>query len=168
MSQENSYGLLLDAKNLKLQRSYFLEMVRLLGIYVIYRAPRKDKHWTNYQEIESNYENPLLIGCIFHEHPDQRSLKKLGWMTELQENESVISVGYDTPNLQVGSLIIVPSGIDNTQGRLFRITRLENTMIYPESISCTCVPEYETDFSSTLTDHKNNSLNLLVEEQDNL
>jgi hypothetical protein len=167
MSQEN-YGILLNEKNIKLQRAYFLEMVRLLGINVIYRAPKKNKHWTNYQEIESNYEDPKVIGCIFHEHPDQKSLKKLGWMTELQDNESVISVGYDTPSLQVGSLIIVPSGIDNTQGRLFRITRLSNTMIYPESISCTCVPEYETDFSETLTNHQTNSLNILCEESDNL
>lgn len=53
-------------------------MVKLHGIYVIYRAPKPDKHYTTYAEIESNYEDPILIGCIFHDHPDQRTLKKMG------------------------------------------------------------------------------------------
>lgn len=166
--QNNSYGLLLNEHNIKLQRTYFQEMVRLLGVYVVYRAPRKDKHWTQYQEIESNYENPILVGCIFNEHPDQKSLKKMGWVSELQDNESLISLGYETENLQAGCLIVIPSSYDNTKGRLFRIVRMSNIMIYPASITCVCVPEYETEFEPVLTDHETSSLNLLIEEEDNL
>lgn len=168
-SQNNSYGLLLDESNIKLHRFYFKEMVRLIGIFVIYRAPRKDKHWTMYQEIESNYQEPLLVGCIFHEHPDQKSLKKMGWVSELQEEESLISLSYDTPDLQVGSLIVVPSSIDKTQGRLFRITALSNIMIYPSSITCVCVPEYDDILPKGMVDdHSKGSLTLLAEEEDNM
>ena len=162
----NSYGLLLDEQNIKLQRKYFQEMVRLLGVYVIYRAPKKDKHWTTYWEIESNYQPPISLGCIFNEHPDQKSLKKMGWMSELQEQESLISVGYDTPDLQVGSLIIVPSSFDNTQGRLFRIVKMSNIMIYPASITCVCVPEFETNMDKQWLENEMESIQLVVEEHD--
>jgi hypothetical protein len=56
-----NYGALYDEHNLKLQRGYFKEMTRLIGINVLYRAPKENKHWTTYQEIESNYEDPILI-----------------------------------------------------------------------------------------------------------
>ena len=164
-----NYGYLYDEHNLKLHRTYFQEMVRLIGIYVIYRSPKKDKHWTTYQEIDGNYNAPIVIGCIFNEHPDQRSLKKMGWVSELQTNESIINVGYDTPNLQVGSLIIIPSGIDNTQGRLFRITAISNIMIYPASITCVCVPEYYDEMPSTVVEETSHtSLQFLDEEEDNM
>jgi len=97
-------------------------MVRLLGINCIYRAPKKDKHWTTYTEIDSNYEKPIIVGCLFNEHIDQRTMKKLGWVSELSEQVATITVPYDTPQLQVGALFLVPSGIDNSQGRLFRVT----------------------------------------------
>jgi hypothetical protein len=29
------------------------------------------KHWTVFTEITSNYYDPIQVGCIFHEHPDQ-------------------------------------------------------------------------------------------------
>lgn len=71
------YGFLLNS-GIKLHRQYFNEMVKLLGIQVIYRAPRKDKHYTTYTEIESNYQPAELVGCIFDEHPQQQTLKKMG------------------------------------------------------------------------------------------
>lgn len=164
-----NYGALYDEHNLKLQRGYFKEMTRLIGINVLYRAPKENKHWTTYQEIESNYEDPILIGCIFHEHPDQRSLKKMGWVSELQDTESLISVAYDTPHLQVGSLIVIPSGIDNADGRLFRITQLSNIMMYPASITCACVPEYYDELPQSISeDFADMSLPFLTEEEDNM
>ena len=44
---EQKYGQLLN-QNIKLHRQYFREMCKLLGIYVIYRAPRPDKSYTTY------------------------------------------------------------------------------------------------------------------------
>ena len=163
-----NYGTLLHGSDIKLHRRWFEEMAKLLGVRVIYRAPREDKHWTTYGEIESNYYEPILINCIFEEHPNQWTMKKLGWDHELQENQSIISVGYDTPKLQVGSLFIVPSSLDNTSGRVFRVTAMSTTMIYPSSITCRLAPEYENTFSSASFDHSHDSFNLLNREEEHL
>ena len=85
MDMKEKYGLLLNGNNIKIHRQYFKEMVRLIGVQTIYRAPRPSKSWTTYAEIDSNYFNPILVGCIFDEHPTQRTLKKMGWVSELQD-----------------------------------------------------------------------------------
>ena len=59
MEQQNNYGLLLHKSDITLHRKWFKEMAKLLGIKVIYRAPRPDKHYTTYAEIESNYYEPI-------------------------------------------------------------------------------------------------------------
>lgn len=166
LSNNNNYGILLDEQNIKLHRFYFEEMCNLIGIKVLYYAPRADKHWTTYAEIKSNYYDPILVGCIFEDHPNQYTMKKLGWDSELQENASLISVPYDLEKLQVGSIFVVPSGIDNSKGRVFRVVSMRNSMIYPSSITCEIVPEYENTFSSDQYDFKNSSFNLLNDESE--
>jgi len=61
---ENNYGLLIN-KDIKLHRNYFQEMVKLLGINCIYRGLKPGKKWTKYAEIDANYNEPLLVGCVF-------------------------------------------------------------------------------------------------------
>lgn len=160
---EMNYGLLLN-QDAKLHRNYFIEMTKLIGINVIYRSPKKDKHYTNYAEIDSNYNPPKLVGCIFDEHPTQQTLKKIGWVSELQDNSSIIHVPYDLDNLQQGALFIIPSGIDNAKGRLFRVVKLSNIVAYPASMACEIVPEYENVFNNNAFEHSNDSFNLLDEE----
>lgn len=166
MENEKNYGLLFNEKGMKLHRFYFKQMCKLIGAKVIYRANRPNKHWTNYAEIESNYYEPILVDCIFNEFPDQKTMRKLGWVAELDTNASLISVPYDTPNIQVGALFIIPSGIDNAQGRLFRVTKMSNIMIYPSSITCELVPEYADTFSDSSYIHTDDSFNLLNKEED--
>ena len=165
--EQKKYGLLLN-DTIKIQRQYFEEMVSLIGVYCVYMAPKKDKHWTTYAEIESNYEQPEQVGCIFQEHPDQKTMKMLGWVSELQNDASIISVPYSLKDkgLQVGALFIVPSAMDNTNGRLFRVVEISNEMVYPSSITCKLVPEYEDTFDKSLFEHSDNSFNLLREEGD--
>lgn len=166
--QAPKYGLLLN-NDIKLHRGYFDEMIRLLGIQVIYRAPLPDKHYTTYAEIESNYAEPILVGCIFDEHPTQQTLKKMGWVAELQQNSSFIHVPYDLPNLQQGALFIVPSGIDNARGRLFRVVSMSTSMVYPASITCEIVPEYENTYvPETNDDYVHSTDTLLNEEQETM
>ena len=138
------YGILLNP-DAKLHRKYFEEMIKLQGIYVIYRSPKPDKHYTTYNEIESSYNEPILVGCIFDDHPTQKTLRKMGWAAELQENASIIHVPYDLPDIQVGALFEVPSGLDNGKGRLFRVISMSNIMIYPASLSCEIALEYESN-----------------------
>lgn len=164
--EENKYGLLLSP-DIKLHRRYFEEMTKLLGITVIYRALKPNCSYTTYAEIEANYEKSIPVGCIFTEHPDQKTLKKMGWVSELQEGASIIHVPYDLKGIQRGCLFIVPSGLDNAEGRVFRVTKLSNSIVYPASISCEIVPEYEDTYEPELNSFHNTSFNLLNEEEDN-
>lgn len=164
MMEPTSTGLLLDPNNIKLHRKWFIEMTKLIGVNVLYMAPLPGKKYTTYAEVLANYSKPQLVGCIFQEHPDQRTMKKMGWDAELQDGESIIHVPYDLKDLQVGCLFIVPSGIDCAKGRLFRVTELSNIMIYPASIMCKIVPQYEDNYDRGLLDHQTNSFNLLEEE----
>lgn len=160
---DNRYGRLITP-DIKLYRKWFDEMVRLIGIQVVYKAPRKDKHWTSFAEIESNYQPSIVIGCIFDEHPTQQTMKKIGWVSELQKDSSLIHIAYDTPDIQQGALFIVPSGLDDGKGRLFRCVKLTNSIVYPASIACEIVPEYEDTYQNTNNDFMHSSFNLLNEE----
>lgn len=163
MSDEQRYGTLLTP-DIKIYRKFFDELVKLQGIKVVYWAPRKDKHYTLHGEIKSNYQEPEVIGCLFQEYPDQKSMRKKGWVVELEEGSSLISVPYDLHDLQRGALFAVPSGIDNSTGRLFRVTQLLNTMIYPSSITCEIVPEYEDTLPESKMDRQYQDFNLLAQE----
>lgn len=160
-------GYLINEQDVKLHRKYFEEMCDMIGIKVIYKAPRKDKKYTQYGEFDTNYYEPLLVGCIFEEHPQQQTMKKLGWVSELDAGKSIIHVPYNLPELQEGALFIIPSGIDNAQGRVFRLIKLSNIMLVPASITCEIAPEYDTSFDRTqLEDFKRTDFNLLNEEEE--
>ena len=93
-NKEQKFGVLLTP-DMKIHRKYFQEMVKLLGIQVIYYAVNPGQKYTSYAELKTTHQAPELVGCIFTEHPDQRSMKKLGWISELQDDASVIHVPYD-------------------------------------------------------------------------
>ena len=162
----STYGLLINKEDILLQRSYFNELVTMLGVQVKHRAPRPSKTYTTYAEIQSNYFEPETVGCIFTEHLDQRTMKNLGWNAELTTDSAVISVPYDLNGVQHGSLFYIPSAFDNTQDRLFRVVEMSSIMIYPASLTCRLVPEYDNTFSDNLYDHKRNSFNLLRGEEE--
>lgn len=136
------YGILLTPE-IKLHRQYFKEMTKLLGINCIYKAPMPDKTFDKHGDLDTDYYPGQVVGVIFQDHPDQKTLKKMGWVAELQENSSIIHVPYDLPGIQVGALFIIPSGIDGAQGRVFRVISMQNIMVYPASIACEVAPEYE-------------------------
>ena len=142
MNPDNKYGMLLTPE-IKLHRKYFLEMAKLLGIQLIYKAPLPGKTFDEHGDLNANYYPGQVVFGIFQDHPDQKTLKKMGWVAELQENSSIIHVPYDLPNLQVGALFIIPSGIDKAEGRVFRVISMQNIMVYPASIACEIAPEYE-------------------------
>lgn len=164
LETDSNYGLLLT-KDIKLHRKYFKEMCKLIGIKVVY-YPTYNKDYTTYTEIINDKTcKPMVIGCIFEEHPTQQTMKKIGWVSELQESASIIHVDYDLPNLQQGSLFVIPSGIDKAQGRLFRVSRLTNSIVYPATITCEIVPEYENTFSNSQLDFKHSDFNVLYGEE---
>ena len=143
--EHQKYGTLLTP-DIRIWRQYFREMCKLIGIRVLFRAPKPGKKYTSYAEMDANYFPPVLVGCIFDEHPSQQTLRKMGWMSELDENSSFIHVDYDLKGLQQGALFIIPSGLDDGNARLFRVVKMATSMVYPASIVCEIVPEYVDNF----------------------
>ena len=160
---DSKFGVLLTP-DIKIHRRYFNEMVKLIGIQCIYYPVCNDDKYTSVAEFKTHHQAPELVGCIFDEHPTQQTLKKMKWLSELQEGASIIHVPYDLHDIQTGCLFVIPSGLDNADGRLFRVTRMSNIMIYPASIACEIVPEYTDTFRASKFDHSNNNFNILAEE----
>lgn len=160
-------GILLQGKNIKVHRFYFNQMCNLIGIKVIYRTPIKNKTWDCNGELDASFSSPEIVGCIFDEHPTQRSLKKMGWVAELGESSSLIHVPYDLKDLQIGSLFIIPSGLDDSKGRVFRVIGMQNIAVYPASISCEIAPVYENIFDRRQLQHGDNDMNILLDDTSN-
>lgn len=165
--ESRDVGILLNQNNIKLQREYFKKMLKLIGIKTIYRAPRPSKTYNGYGELDEFFYEPIEVGCIFVDHPNQWTMKKLGWNTELSEDNVVIQVPYDTPMIQRGAIFELPSAIDNAKSRKFMV--LDNTTIAvtPACITCRLGPVFESTFESSEFTHKNNDFNLLDDEEDN-
>lgn len=164
---KTNYGILIN-KDIKLYRTWFKQMLALHGINCKYRAPLDNKEYDVHGDLQTGYKPEILVGCLFEEHPDQKSLKKAGWVAELQEGSSMIHVPYDLPGLQVGALFEVPSGLDKGKGRLFRVISMSNIMIYPASITCELAVEYESNDELRLstTAHEKEDMPLLIDRED--
>ena len=160
------YGILITPE-IKLHRQYFKEMVKLLGVNCIYRAPLPGKTFDAHGDLDAKYYPGEVVSVIFQDHPDQKTLKKMGWVAELQENSSIIHVPYDLPNLQVGALFIIPSGLDKAEGRVFRVISMQNIMVYPASIACEIAPEYEDiDEPILYNDFTQSTTTLLIDNEE--
>ncbi len=164
--RESTYGKLISPA-IKLHRQWFKEMTDLLGIYCKYREPLANKTFDKRGDLVSGYKKPITVGVIFEEHPTQQSLKKMGWVAELQEGSSIIHVPYDLPGIQVGALFDIPSGIDNAKARTFRVISLQNIMVYPASITCEVALEYENvDEQHLITDVEKEEMPLLIDREE--
>jgi hypothetical protein len=161
---KTDYGILIN-KDIKLHRLWFKQMLALHGINCKYMAPLPNKTFDVHGDLQTGYAPEIIVGCLFEEHPNQKSLRKAGWVAELQEGSSMIHVPYDLPDLQVGALFEVPSGLDNGKGRLFRVISMSNIMIYPASIACEIALEYESVDEQRLitTAHEQEDMPLLID-----
>ena len=162
------YGILIRENDIKLHRLWFKQCVALHGINCKYKAPSNNKEYDIYGDLQTGYKPEIIVGCLFEEHPDQKSLKKAGWVAELQEGSSIIHVPYDLPDLQVGALFEVPSGLDRSKGRVFRVRSMSNIMIYPASIACELALEYVSNDEQRLitTAHEKEDMPLLIDRED--
>lgn len=164
--EQRDTGILLNAHDIKLHRQYFNEMVKLLGVQVLYRPVKEgSKTYNGYGELDAFYDAPLLVGCIFEEHPNPKTMRKLGWNSELEENLSIIHLPYDLERLQRGNIVIVPSPIDHTQGRVFRIEEMSSIMVYPSAITCKIGPIFESTIQGDERDYSSSNFNLLAVDE---
>lgn len=160
-------GILLNKKDIALHRTWFKQMTKLLGLNVLYRSPKESKHYDSYGELDTLYNPPVIVGCIYDDHPTQQTMKKLGWNAELLNGNPIIHVPYDLDKLQVGSIFIIPSALDNSTGRVFKVIKMSTISIYPASIACEIGPVLENEFeNSQLHNFKNTDFNLLTDWRD--
>ena len=164
--EQKDTGTLIREKNAKLQRFYFNQAVKLLGVQTRYFAPRKGKHYDGHGELESFFCEPIKVGVVFEDHPTVWTMRKLGWDVELQDGETLIHVPYDTPCLERGGIFEIPSGIDNSEPRRFRVLRMSMSLIYPSEIVCHIAPLYMSNFEPTELNHSQSNFNLLTDEDD--
>lgn len=160
-------GLLLNEQNIKLSRKFFSEFLRLHGLNVTYRAPiPTSKEYNRYGELDTNYKQPISVSCIYDEHPTQKTMRKLGWNTELADTSVVIHVPYDM-DVETGGLFVIPSGLDKSEGRVFKVLRMSNIAIYPASIVCELGPMLvNTTERVNVENFKDNTFNMLVDESE--
>lgn len=161
-------GLLLNKHNITLHRQYFEQMVKLLGIKAGYRVPiDATKTYNGYGELDTYYHGKEIIGCIYDEHPTQKSMRKFGWNSELSDQSVVIHVPYNLHDLQAGCIFELPAGVDGGQPRWFKIIRMSNISVYPVSIACELGPLYQTTTEEeTVREFKQSNFNLLNDESD--
>ena len=160
-------GILLHKGDIELHRKWFKQMVKLIGLNVIYRAPRESKQYDTWGELDTAYYEPIVVGCIYQDHPDQKTAKKMGWNAELGDNSVLIVVPYDLPKLQDGALFIIPSGLDNSQGRVFKVINMKVTAMYPSEITCELGPVLKsTADKSDSKDFSQRNMAVVVEETD--
>lgn len=164
-TSRNSYGILITPDAL-LHRRDFLEFTRLHGKKALYECPI-NKKYNQVGELVCDYGSPIEVGCIYEERPSQKTTRALGWNSQLQEEASIIHLPYDTPNLERGGRVILPSAFDETKGQVFRIVEMSAVSeIYPYALSCEIVPVFEDKFEKSQFNYSKSNLNLLFEEED--
>lgn len=53
-------------------------MIKQYGINCKYRAPLPGKRFDTHGDLKTDYYPEKIVGCIFQDHPDQKTMKKMG------------------------------------------------------------------------------------------
>lgn len=134
---------LLTRNDAKLFRGYFDEMCKLLGQSVAYQYIVK-RDMTIHSEDNNDYSMPIRIDIIFEENPTVDTLNRLGWLTELQDQQPLIAyMSYNTPKLTVGARIMIESISGTDRPRLFKITKIGSDLEFPDCYTCALVPVFD-------------------------
>lgn len=153
-------------KDATIYRKFFKEQAKLLGIHVKYRYPIDMKFTTHGQEDPLGYSEPIELDIIFDQSPKLKTLRKLGWVSEDQSDKPyLVQLPYDTPNLQKGSLIILPSPINDDEG-VFKITDITVDQILPDSWYCKVAPKFEKMDAIKKEDYKDKPYSFLKVDND--
>ena len=134
---------LLNRQDSKIFRGYFNEMCKLIGISVGYQYVTK-KELTIHSEDNSELSMPIRIDILFDENPNIDTLNKIGWVSELNDQKPIIAnLPYNTPNLSVNARIIVESIDGVARPRVFRITKIQSDLEFPDAYTCALVPVFD-------------------------
>lgn len=123
-----------------LQRRYFKEMCKLVGISCAYQWVT-DKEYTIHSEKNFKYSQPIRMNIILNENPTIETLNTYGWLSELGDTLPIIAhIPFDTPNLMVGCRIMLATIKGTDRPRLFDITRIGSNLEYPDSYTVALAP----------------------------
>lgn len=123
-----------------LQRRYFKEMCKLVGISCAYQWVI-DKEYTIHSEKNFKYSQPIRMNIILNENPTIETLNTYGWLSELGDTLPIIAhIPFDTPNLMVGCRIMLATIKGTDRPRLFDITRIGSNLEYPDSYTVALAP----------------------------
>lgn len=124
-------------------RQYFNEMVKLIGQSVGYQYVVKQS-LTIHSEDNSELSVPIRLDVLFDENPSVDTLNRLGWVSELNDQQPIIvNMPYNTPNLTVNARIIVESVDGVGRPRVFRITKIQSDLEFPDAYTCAIVPVFD-------------------------
>lgn len=123
-----------------LQRRYFKEMCKLVGISVAYQWVT-DKKYTIHSEKNFKYSQPIRMDVILNENPTIETLNTYGWLSEIGDSLPLIAhIPFDTPNLMVGCRITLATIRGTNRPRIFDITKIGSNLEYPDSYTVALAP----------------------------
>lgn len=123
-----------------LQRRYFKEMCKLVGISCAYQWVT-DKKYTIHSEKNFKYSQPVRMDIILDENPTIETLNTYGWLSELGDTLPLIAhIPFDTPNLMVGCRITLATVRGTDRPRVFDITKIGSNLEYPDSYTVALAP----------------------------
>lgn len=119
-------------------------MAELLGQTVMYQYPLTfDK--TIHSEPNIEFSDPVRLDIIFNENPTVDTLRKHGWVTEINGSLPVIAqVPYDTPHLARYARITIPPVGNIMRERIFEVTEISTFLEYPDCWTVKLAPVYNS------------------------
>ena len=121
-------------------RSYFKEMLRKYGIDGMYfQVDEATKSYNESGELSCKHLDPIPCQMIFDQVPTVGTLKKLGWVNELDKSQPLIHIDFDTPGIQPGACFNIEDPLRPGKGSLFRVTKSSVGIIYPMCVTCQIV-----------------------------
>lgn len=118
---------------------YAKEALEMYGIPSEYYQCKPGRTFTTLGELKACYYDPVRTKVIFDQAPQVRTLKKLGWVTELDAQQPIVHVMFDLPGLEVGCLFNIKDPLTIDSGRMFRITKMSTGILYPATVTCQIV-----------------------------
>ena len=151
---------LLTNEDAEIYRGFFREMCELLGQTVLYQYPLNTNK-TIHSEPNIELSDPIRLDIIFNENPTVDTLRKHGWVTEINGSLPVIAqVPYDIPGLARYARITIPPVGNVMRERIFEITAISTILEYPDCWTVRLVPVYNS------YKEKNNYSNSNIEYMD--
>ena len=156
---------LLTQDDSTLYRGWFKEVSKLRGFSVGYQYPLgTDK--TIHSEPNIRLSEPENIDIIFNENPTVDTLRKLGWVSELNDQKPIIAqLPFDTPHLARYARIIIPPFLEiNSRSRVFQITNMKTIIEFPDCWTVSLVPVFDSyQDDNEYIDSNNNYIDTNVE-----